>query len=245
MKIVAACMCISIATLCKAQPADAIHYISLNSAIYLGQYDGTATAADLKKYGDFGVGSEEALSGEIVLLNGTPYTIPATGKAGILNPQRKIPFAAVKFFRSEVMIGLKQNIRTLKQLELYLDSLLDKNRFAAIKITAAFSYVKFRSFYEQPKPYVPLQEASEAFFEEKNFSGILVGFYTPKAADVLNSPTYHFHIIDVDKTTGGHLLECSLKEAKIEIDYATQLVIDLPSPDVMKEINLNQAVKKE
>src|SRR5687767_5089020 len=204
-----------------AQPADTLHYISLNSAIYLGQYDGTATAADLKKHGDFGVGSEEGLRGELVLIDGKLYTIPSSGKAAMLNAKRKIPFAAVKFFRSEVVIGLKQNIRTLEQLELYLDSLLDKNRFAALKVTATFSYVKFRSFYEQQQPYVALKEATAALFEHRNFSGVLVGFYTPKAADVLNSPTYHFHIIDQARTTGGHLLDCSLSEAKIEIDYAT------------------------
>jgi acetolactate decarboxylase len=231
--------------LCKAQSADAIHYVSLNSSIYLGQYDGTTTAADLKKYGDFGVGSVEVLRGEIVFLNGILYTIPSTGKVSILDPQNKIPFAAVKFFRSEQVVDLKQNIKTLKQLELYLDSVVNKNRFAAIKITATFSYAKFRSFYEQQKPYVELKEAVASLFEKKDFKGTLVGFYTPKSADALNSPTYHFHIIDETKATGGHLLECTLNEAKIEIDYATQLIIDLPTPDQLKGINLDQEVKKE
>lgn len=225
---------------CSAQKPDVIHYISLNSAIYLGQYDGTATAEDLMKYGDFGVGSEEALNSEIVFLDGKLYSIPATGKVTPLNLQRKIPFAAVKFFKSEVVITLNKDMQTLKQFEFYLDSLLNRNRFAAIKVTATFTYVKFRSFYEQHPPYVPLQEASAAMFEHDNFNGTLVGFYTPQAAAVLNRPSYHFHIIDQEKTTGGHLLECKLSQAKIEIDYANQLVIDLPEPEKLKGIDLNQ-----
>lgn len=227
-------------TLCSAQKPDVIHYISLNSAIRLGQYDGTATAADVMKYGDFGVGSEEALNSEIIFLDGKLYSIPATGKVTQLSLQRKIPFAAVKFFKSEVVITLNKDLQTLKQFEFYLDSLLDRNRFAAIKVTANFAYVKFRSFYEQQPPYVPLAEASAAMFEHHDFNGTLVGFYTPKAAEVLNSPSYHFHIIDQAKTTGGHLLECKLSQAKIEIDYANQLVIDLPAPEKLKEIDLNQ-----
>ena len=115
----------------------------------------------------------------------------------------------------------------------------------AIKVTATFSYVKFRSFYKQQKPYSEFKHAGASLFEQHDFKAVLVGFYTPKAADALNSPTYHFHIIDVAKSTGGHLLECSLSEAKIEIDYATQLIIDLPAPDKLKGINLDQEVKKD
>jgi hypothetical protein len=46
---------------CQGQTPDAIHYTSLNSAIYLGQYDGDQSAAGLKKFGDYGVWSEERL----------------------------------------------------------------------------------------------------------------------------------------------------------------------------------------
>lgn len=227
-----------------AQPAtDVIHYTSLNTAIYLGQYDGSVTAAEVKKHGDFGLGSEDRLAGELVMLDGVMYSIPASGKASITEPGKKVPFAAVKFFKAEQTVTVKQAL-TLKEFEHYLDSLIDKNRFAAIKVTAQFSTIKFRSFYEQQKPYRELEKVPEVVFEHANFEGILVGFYTPKSAEVVNSPVYHFHVIDQKRTTGGHLKECIIKEASIEIDYATQLVVDLPSPDTVSEINLNAEVKK-
>jgi acetolactate decarboxylase len=227
------------------QHSDAIQYTSLNSAIYLGQYDGSATASEVIKYGDFGLGSEERLAGELILLNGIMYSIPASGRAMEIKPESKIPFAAVKFFKPEKTISVTNTFATLKQLEQYLDSIVNQNGFAAIKVTAIFSYIKFRSFYEQQKPYSKLQEATAAIFEHENFTGTLVGFYTPKAAEVLNSPVYHFHVLDKTRQTGGHLLECAITSAKIEIDYASHLVVDLPSPGDVNHIDLNQTVKKD
>lgn len=226
-----------------AQHSDAIHYTSLNTAIYLGQYDGSQSAADLKKFGDFGVGSEERLASELIMLDGKMYSIPSSGKVTVMKPQAKIPFAAVKFFKTEKTIKIKKTL-TLEAFEILLDSLAGRNSFAAIKVTAEFSSVTFRSYYEQQKPYQEISKAQEAFFTHSNFNGILVGYHTPKSASVLNSPTYHFHVIDQNKTTGGHLTACVIEEAVIEIDYATQLIVDLPSPGKLEHIDLNQEVKK-
>lgn len=230
-------------TMCMAQQSDAIHYTSLNSAIYLGQYEGSQTAADLKKSGDFGVGSEERLASELVMLDGKMYSIPASGKAVLMKPEAKIPFAAVKFFKAEKSVTIKRSL-TLNELENLLDSLVGRNRFAAIKVTATFSSITFRSYREQQKPYREIGEAEEVFFDYKNMKGTLVGFHTPKSAHVLNSPKYHFHVLDQARTTGGHVTECTLEEARIEIDYSGQLVVDLPTPDKLEHIDLNQEVNK-
>lgn len=77
---------------CSAQKPDVIHYISLNSAIYLGQYDGTATAEDLMKHGDFGVGSEEALNSEIVFLDGKLVFHSCNRKSYTVEPATQDPF---------------------------------------------------------------------------------------------------------------------------------------------------------
>ncbi len=226
-----------------AQTSDAIHYTSLNSAIYLGQYDGDQSAADLKKFGDFGVGSEERLASELIMLDGKIYSIPTSGQLTTMSPHAKIPFAAVKFFRSEISVTIRRTM-TLKEFEQQLDSIIGVNRFAAVRVTARFSSIRFRSYYEQQKPYKEISHAKEKFFNHQKFTGILIGFRTPKSAEVLNSPVYHFHVIDVKKTTGGHLVECVVEEALIDIDYASQLIVDLPQPDKLQHVDLSKHVKK-
>jgi acetolactate decarboxylase len=226
-----------------SQIPDAIHYTSLNSAIYLGQYDGDQSASDLKKFGNFGVGSEERLASELIMLDGKIYSVPASGELTEMRPQAKIPFAAVKFFDPEISVTIKRKL-TQQEFEQQLDSVIGVNRFAAIKVTAKFSSITFRSYYEQQKPYKEISQAKEKFFDHQNFVGILVGFRTPKSADVLNSPVYHFHVIDLKKTTGGHLTDCVIDEAVIDIDYASQLIVDLPKPDKLQHVDLSKHVKK-
>ena len=229
---------------CMAQQSDAIHYTSLNTAIYLGQYDGTETAGELKQFGDFGLGSEERLASELILLDGVLYSIPATGKLTRMKADARIPFAAVKNFIAEKKFSIKKKL-TFEQLQGVLDSLIGPNRFAAVKITGRFSFIQFRSFVEQTKPYRPLEEAEEVFFDHKDFQGTLVGFFTPKSAEALNSPVYHFHVVDQKFTTGGHLTACLIVDAIIEVDFASQLIIDLPSVENLNQINLNQEVEKK
>lgn len=244
MRVLITIVCMVLLNRCvMAQQPDAIHYTSLNTAIYLGQYDGSQTAAELKKFGDFGVGSEERLAGELIMLDGNVYSIPSTGKAVKMSPTAKIPFAAVKFFKSEKSITIRKRL-TLETFETLLDSLVGRNRFAAIRVTARFSSITFRSYYEQQKPYPEISQARQAFFTHANFLGILAGFHTPQSAHVLNSPKYHFHVIDEKRTTGGHMTACVIEEAFIEIDYANQLIVDLPSPDHTEHIDLNKEVKK-
>lgn len=227
----------------SGQP-DAIYYVSLNRAIHLGQYDGSMTVKTLKSHGDFGLGSAERLAGEFVLLDGEAYTIPADGKAKLIAEEAKIPFAAVKFFVADHAMKIPTSM-SWQQLKEFLDSQIKDNAFAAIKIKAHFSHIKFRSYQEQTKPYKPVDEVPVQEFERSGIDGTLVGFFTPKSAEVLNSPVYHFHFIDKNKTTGGHLLDCNLEDASIDIDYSRELNVGLPDASLMKNIDLGKPIGEE
>jgi acetolactate decarboxylase len=218
---------------------DTLYYVSLNKAIHLGQYDGAMTAEALKAYGDFGLGSEEKLASELVILDGIVYRIPSDGKAALLSDDSRIPFAAVKFFKAEKERTIQQ-VPTLKKLEAVLDTVVFRNGFAAIRITGKFSSIEYRSFYKQEKPYKPVKDVPSTKFERTNIEGTLVGFYTPRSAEVLNSPSFHFHFIDKNKSTGGHLLECAVAEAEVEIDYATALHVLLPPQSFLEGIDLDK-----
>ena len=61
----------------------------------------------------------------------------------------------------------------------------------------------------------------------------------------MNSPTFHFHFIDDNKSTGGHVLDCNLKNGSIEIDYAKELHIQLPDIQSTDHIDLNELIKQK
>jgi acetolactate decarboxylase len=233
-------------TFVNTREKETIYFASLNHAIQEGQFDGVITVNELKGHGNFGLGSEEKLKGELVLLDGNFYSIPSTGKAALMRDENKIAFAAIKSFTADSTFSVK-NLTDAKALYTYLDARIDQNSFVALKITGMFRTIEFRSFIQQNKPYKPVDQVPENKFRHENMQGTMVGFFTPKSAQVLNSPNYHFHFIDNGKKTGGHVLECTISSATVEVDYADELHVLLPPKKAVEQVDLNEPLqpKKE
>jgi acetolactate decarboxylase len=137
---------------------EALTQISTIDAILNGVYDGVITIGELKQYGDFGIGTFEALDGEMVELDGEFYQIKADGIAYIVDPKVMTPFASVTFFDTDSQIELLGEYENLPYAEcqkLITGSLPTENIFYAIRITGVFSYMKTRSVPAQHKPYPP------------------------------------------------------------------------------------------
>ena len=45
--------------------------------------------------------------------------------------------------------------------------------------------------------------------------------------DEINVAGYHMHFISDDETSGGHLSDCIVRDATIEIDYTYDYELDL------------------
>ncbi|WP_168194064.1 acetolactate decarboxylase [Pontibacter sp. SGAir0037] len=222
---------------------DKIFYASLNRAIHQGQYDGTMSVEELKKHGNLGVGSAARLAYELVLLDGTAYGIPADGKVYELADTVQIPFAAVKLFNPDQTITIVKPL-TLEALEAYLDSVITKNAFAALKVTGRFASLKYRSFEPQQRPYQPTDDVPEETFERSGIEATLVGLFTPESAEVLNSPVYHFHFVDEARTTGGHVNDLVVEQVEVQIDYANGLEVQLPDPALLQHLELNKPISE-
>lgn len=220
---------------------DVIFYASLNRAIHQGQYDGAMTVADLLKHGDHGVGSTDRLTYELVISDGKAYGIPADGKVYELSDTTRIPFAAIKAFQPDQKQQLSRQLN-LNDLENYLDSLITRNAFAAIRIKGRFPTVRYRSFQPQNPPYRPTDEVPNVIFTRSNLEATLVGFYTPASAEVINSPVYHFHFLDRERTTGGHVLDLIVSEAEIEVDYSLGLQINLADTSLLQHVDLTRSI---
>src|SRR4030042_1918983 len=121
--------------------------ISTIDAILNGVYDGVMTYDILKGYGDFGIGTFNALDGEMLAFNGDFYQIRSDGIAYPVSNTMETPFASVTFFDVDYTGKLPEGLN-YAELEEYLDSILpSENTFYAIKIEGTL--VGFRS-----PPYV-------------------------------------------------------------------------------------------
>jgi acetolactate decarboxylase len=216
-------------------------------ALMEGVYDGNLTFRELEKQGDFGLGTLNALDGEMIGINGKFYQIRTDGKAYPVPENAKTPFAEVTFFHPDKTIELCESLNHL-ELEQRLKELLPSpNLIYGIKITGTFPYIKTRSVPRQQSPYPPLAEVvkRQTVFEFHNVRGVLVGFWLPAYLAGVNVAGYHLHFITEDRRAGGHLLDCRLGEASVEISQLTEFTLQLPLNTKFLQQDLTRAGVKE
>ena len=75
-----------------------LYQVGSSNAILAGVYEGDAFFADLANYGNFGLGTFDAVNGELIALDDDYYRIDAYGIALPVDPEMKSPFAVVANF---------------------------------------------------------------------------------------------------------------------------------------------------
>ena len=130
------------------------------NAIMEGVFDGTMTMADLRSHGDFGIGTFNALDGELVALDGDFYQLRSDGSARLAGDDMRTPFAVVQHFREEKSqaIAGPEGIAELTDRVHALGG--SDNYFYAIRVDGRFSGLTVRAVPRQEKPYPPLIEAT-------------------------------------------------------------------------------------
>jgi acetolactate decarboxylase len=209
---------------------DTIFQASTITALSEGGFEGNLSVGELKKNGDFGLGTFNKLDGEMVELDGKVYQIRDDGIAYPVKDTMKTPFSVVTYFDTDRRINVRSPL-DCDTLEKAIDKFLPtKNIFYAIKVSGLFENVKARSISEQHEPFPSLAQALkvETSFELRSVKGTLVGFRFPSYINGLNVPGYHFHFITDDRKAGGHVLECKTQDVKADVDYSSQLNIKLP-----------------
>lgn len=222
--------CLSQDTSGNQKNIDILYQYSTIEALLEGVNDGNMTFGELKKHGDYGLGTFNALDGEMIQVGGKFYQIKIDGVAYPVDDNERTPFAVVTFFDKDGSINIS-NASNFEELTKFIDANIPtKNIFYLIKIEGTFDYVKTRSVPRQEKPYPPLTKAVEKqkTFEFNNTKGTLIGFRFPDYVGNMNVPGYHFHFITEDRKAGGHVLELRLKNQEIQIDYTTELFMITP-----------------
>lgn len=213
---------------CRKNKPIIFQYSTIN-AFYSGVYDGKLTCKELKKHGDFGMGTFNGVDGELILLGKVCYQAKADGRIVIAKNNLEIPFATANYFKPAIHAVLEKPL-DLKEITEYLDLLLpDKNSIFAIKLEGEFDFVQTRSIEKQKEPYTPFTEVAKNQSVSK-FSGIkgtLVGYYFPEYMKELNVAGYHLHFISRDKKHGGHLLDCNILKGSIEMEQVNKIFMEL------------------
>ncbi|MDD4924056.1 MAG: acetolactate decarboxylase [Dehalococcoidales bacterium] len=209
---------------------ETLFQISTINALMEGIYDSVITVGDLLQYGDFGIGTFEGLDGEMIVLDGKCYQIKSDGVAYLKEDSAGVPFADVTFFDKDYEEAIASGT-TFEQLKTQITGILPtENIFYAIKIEGTFIYMQTRSVAGQVKPYPPLTEvtADQVVFDFNNVKGTIVGFYCPEYVAGVGVAGYHLHFITDELDAGGHILNFTVDEATIYIDYTNEFYLILP-----------------
>lgn len=199
------------------------------NALVEGIYQEKIPFTEIKKHGDFGLGTFDQLDGEMVMLDGKIYQFDARGRVTLEDETAHTPFAAVTFFNALTHDRLDR-AATSEEFSRWLLSLLpSQNIFYAIRIYGVFSYMKTRSVPKQ-ECYRPLVEVTKTqpVFEFENVRGTLAGFFTPAFMSAVSVPGLHLHFLSDDLQHGGHLLECRPTQISAGIQFLHTVEIGLP-----------------
>ena len=221
---------------------DVLFQYSTLGSLLAGVYDGAMDYAEIRRHGDFGLGTFNALDGEMIEVDGQVYQVKANGVAYPVDDAMQTPFAVVTHFEADQTFRLEEPLN-YDQLKESIDARLPtKNIAYAIRIEGNFSYMKTRSVPRQERPYPPLLDVlkDQPTFEFENAEGVMAGFRLPEFMDDANAPGYHFHFINRERNAGGHVLECRLQEVRIEIDDTHEWYTVLPQGDDFYRVSFSE-----
>ena len=209
-------------------PVHTLFQVSTSGALVQGIYERAVSSTFLLNYGDFGIGTFDNLDGEMVVLDGAIYQARSDGKVA---DQDQIIDSASSF----------ENLT--KICNQYRDS---DNLFYAFRIDGHFNHIHTRAM-KATLDGLPLAQAAaiQPEFEFKDIDGTLVGLWSPQFSSSLNVAGYHFHFLSVDRTKGGHLLDCSGKNLRVRVERLNDFHLSLPESEEFLRANLTKDTAKD
>lgn len=216
----------------SSQPGSGdIFQVSTMRALLAGSFDGDTPYAEIMRHGDFGVGTFNALNGEMAALDGNYYHLHSDGSVSDVDPTDLTPFAAVTFFRADAEIDIESPCIRSDLFTLVDATIPSTNLFYAIRIDGLFSAVTTRTAARQTKPYPRLVETTTSQVERtfRDVRGTVVGFRSPQYAQGTTVAGYHLHFLDDVRTLGGHVLDFRLERGRITLDQDADLHVHMPT----------------
>ena len=226
---------------------DTIYQTAPIDALMAGVYDGDYAVGDLKQHGDIGIGTLNALDGELICLDGQMFQVRVDGKVYPVPDSARTPFAMVTWLDRDIALKAVAVTNLADFCRIMDRSLPSGNMFVAIRADGEFDYVKTRSMPKQQKPYRPLVEAAkeQAVFEFKRVNGTLIGFRCPAFVKGINVPGWHLHFLTDDRKGGGHVLDLRANGLDVALDPSDSIYLTLPRQGDFTNIDLSADRQQE
>ncbi len=206
-----------------------------------GVYAGSTTFAELAKISDFGIGTNNGLQGELVVINGKFYLADEKGDVKELSLTDKTPYAIMAEFTPQKQFNVK-NISSIAELEKAIaPHLSGDNLFYAMRVDGKFSYIKARSIKAPTKPYPPLEQltkTNQQIFELNDLQATLLIFKSPSFSSPISVPGYHIHFISADRKKAGHIFDIKMIDATVQVMQTNQFNLILPTTQEYQQANL-------
>lgn len=203
--------------------------VSTSNALVRGVFGGVITVGDLRRHGDFGLGTFSDLDGELVMIDGDCFRATAAGVVEVADDRREVPFALVTQFKPDVEVTIEGSA-SFDELAARLDEMRpSENLFAGVRLDGEFSRLSMRAACKA-RPGENLVEATsrQSEFDVEDLVGSLVGFWSPSYSRSIGVPGYHFHFISDDRATGGHVLDLQAGRCHIALHTESDLHLALP-----------------
>lgn len=200
------------------------------AALLEGRYDGDVTFGQLAGQGDTGLGTLDALDGEMVALDGEFFRADVNGAITPIPPEVKTPFAVVVEFDPDQTVELVDRLGMDEVLAILDAESPGTGPVSAVRIDGEFEWVKARSVPRQEKPYRPLAEVVDGqnVFTIERCEGTLVGFRFPDWSEGIEVAGYHLHFIDRARSRGGHVLDFTIISGAARLESSSDLNVELP-----------------
>ncbi len=211
------------------------------SALISGATEGDMTYRELKSKGNFGLGTFNGTSGEMVALNGEFYHIGQNGKTTPVDLNWKTPYVELIYFSKNKSYPLQHiaNYNIFK--ELILNSFDTKNIPYALQIKGYFNSLELRS--RSPRAAHQTKNIIEKKYIIKNISGTLVGFWFPEYLLNLTVPGFHLHFISDDKMISGHVLNVDIEKAEFIFLKIDTIELQFPQSSVFMQTKITAPTK--
>lgn len=228
---------------------------NLESTVYLsapvnalvnGIYEENVPFSEVRKHGDFGLGTFDDLDGEMIMLDGRIFQISADGHVTQVRDNARTPFATVTFFRPTIHDEIGAELSHDDFVGRLSGLFPSPNLFYAIRIEGEFAHIKARSVPKQANyhPFVDVAH-TQTLFDFQNPVGTLAGFYTPAFMSSLSVPGLHLHYLSSDLRHGGHVLECVPRQVRISIQAIHKLELSLPLTEDYLKSDFCRNVEKD
>jgi acetolactate decarboxylase len=172
--------------------------------------------------------------------DGKFYQLRSDGTATAVRPYQKTPFAAVCFFKAEIVRDVTAPL-TWKEFKELVDKLVKtKNLFFAIRVDGFFVNVTTRTVSKRQEPARGLEEAAgdQTTFTFSNSQGTLVGYRSPDYAQGLTVAGYHLHFLNEAKRGGGHVLDFIISKGSIGIEHYSSIFVALPETSAFEKAKI-------